>query len=165
MSVILVVMVFGIIEGGLLFRANLALANSADEAARRGSVEGNDPWADYHILEQIQIHSANPGAITKIVIYSAPDSATAPPAACRTASSTALKCNYYTPSDFSRPQSDFGTCLGVDAAWCPSSRDDTLRDADLLGVWIEGNFESPSGALGNLDLEALAVLPLESKGV
>jgi len=37
-SILLAILIFGIIEGGLGFRAKLSLSNAADSAARRGSI-------------------------------------------------------------------------------------------------------------------------------
>lgn len=163
-SIILVILLLGVIEGGLAFRAKLSVANSADEGARRGAVAARDPFADYEVLQQIKAHSIAPETIETIVIYKADNSTSPPPDACKISSSAALGCNHYTASDLIRPRSDFGQCNGLDGAWCPTDRSTDLRTGDLLGVWIDADFDSPSGALGSIDFVETSILPLESKG-
>jgi len=163
-SIILALLVFGIIEGGLAFRAKLSLSNSADEAARRGAVAGNSPYADHDILQQVTVHNASVGTITKVIVFRATDGLTEPPAACHNASSASDQCNTYLPSDFNRSRADFGNCI-IDGAWCPADRSSELRSGDFLGVYVEGRFNSPSGALGHVDLSETSILPLESKGI
>lgn len=164
-SIILVILIFGVVEGGLAFRAKLSVSNSADEGARRGSVAAKDPFADYEVLQQIKAHSISPETITTIVIYKADDSTSPPPDACKVASSSTLECNRYVTTDLLRPRGDFGSCGALDGSWCPSDRSSDLRSGDLLGVWIDAEFDSPSGALGSIDFEEISILPIESKGL
>lgn len=164
-SVVLVLLLFGIIEGGLAFRAKLGLSNSADEAARRGAVAANDPFADWQVLQQILIHSSDGGSsIERVVVFKADSDGSGPPVACIDASSSSHQCNSYGPEDLLRPRSDFGSCGGLDGSWCPNDRSRRLADLDLLGVWVRGRFDSPSGALGTISMVELSIQPLESAG-
>lgn len=163
-SIILAILIFGIIEGGLGFRAKLSLSNAADSAARRGSITANDPFADFEVLNQVERFNAARGNITGVIIFKANGGLTEPPAACLLGASVTDVCNVYTTADLSRPRADFGNCI-VDGGWCPTDRSTDLRDSDYIGVTVTGRFDSPSGALGSFDLSETAVLPLESKGL
>jgi len=164
-AVILMLLLFGIVEGGLAFRAKLGLSNSADEAARRGSVAANDPFADWQILQQVLEHSSDGGSsIERVVIFKADATGNGPAEQCIDASSSASECNSYGASDLLRPRSDFGTCGALDGSWCPNDRSRRLADLDLIGVWVRGRFDSPSGALGSFSMEELSIQALESAG-
>lgn len=163
-AVLLVSLVFGVIEGGLLFRSKLALSNSVDEAARRGSVAADSATADYQILQQILRHSSDGGSsITTVVIYKADPDDVEPSAACRLGQPGRTNCNYYTAADFAREESDFGACGTLDGGWCPTSRDASLA-GDLLGVWVDGDYTPISGIVSDISLTQNAVIPLESAG-
>jgi len=163
-AVLLVTLVIGVIEGGLLFRSKLALSNSVDEAARRGSVAANDPTADYQILQQILTHSADQGdSIRRIVIYKADASDSAPSAGCQRDLPGNRDCNVYSPADFARPESDFGSCGQLDGDWCPTDRDTSLA-GDLLGVWVDGTYATVTGIIDEVSLTQNAIVPLESSG-
>jgi len=162
-AIILFALVFGVIEGGLLFRSKLALSNSADEAARRGSVASNSPSADYEILQQLLEHSADAGSsIQSIVIYRAASPTTGPSAGCIDGTAP-VDCNRYLPADFARPEGDFGSCGALDGGWCPTDRRTDLA-GDLLGVWVEGSHQPVTGFMNEISLTQQAVLPLESIG-
>jgi len=162
-AIVLLTLVFGVIEGGLLFRSKLALSNSADEAARRGSVASNSPNADYEILQQLLRHSADGGgSIDSIVIYRATSPTAGPATGCLDGSAT-IDCNRYVPADFARPESDFGSCGALDGGWCPTDRRTDLA-GDLLGVWVEGSHQPITGFMKEISLTQQAVLPLESIG-
>lgn len=163
-AVILVILIFGIIEGGLLFRAKLALANSTDEAARQASIVGDDPSADYVILQQILRHSADGGgSIERVVVFRAEAPSDGPTETCRDGISTTNECNVYVPEDFERPQSDFGLCGSLDGNWCPTTRDTTVG-GDMVGILIEGTYTPISAIVGAVGLDTEAVMAFESKG-
>jgi len=154
-AIVLFALVFGVIEGGLLFRA--------DEAARRGSVASNNPAADYEILRQLLEHSADGGSsIDSIVIYRASSPSANPPTGCIDGTAP-VDCNRYEAADLARPESDFGSCGPLDGGWCPTDRRTDLA-GDLLGVWVEGSHKPITGFMKEIALTQKAVLPLESTG-
>lgn len=163
-AMILVILIFGIVEGGLLFRAKLALANSTDEAVRQASIVGNRPTADYEILQQVLTHStANASSIDQVVVFRAASPTDRPTESCREGISTTNECNVYIAEDFNRPPSDFGTCGALDGNWCPTSRD-TTTGGDMVGVLIGGTYTPIAAVFGGVGLDTEAVLPFESKG-
>lgn len=163
-AVILVILIFGIIEGGLLFRAKLSLANSTDEAVRHASIVGDMPTADYEILQQILRHSAdNGGSIERVVVFRAAVPSDGPTETCRDGISTTNECNVYVPEDFDRPESDFGVCGALDGNWCPEDRDTTVG-GDMVGIFIKGTYTPISAIVGAVGLDTEAVIPFESKG-
>ncbi len=51
---LLVVLVFGIVEYGLLFKEKLTIAAATSSAARTGATMGNRDAADYRILQALE---------------------------------------------------------------------------------------------------------------
>jgi Flp pilus assembly protein TadG len=115
---VLLALVFGIFEFGLLFRDYLSLSDAVSDGVRWGSLQGDDvryiadpddPDADvavspdYSIVAAIRESTAAlpKDSIERIVVYKARSSRFGSamdqlPAACKTgASSNALKCNVY----------------------------------------------------------------------
>lgn len=163
-SMILILLIFGVIEGGLLFRAKLALSNSTDEAVRSASISGDRGTADYEILQQILKHSADGGAsIERIIVFRASDPTDGPAPTCAAGISTTGECNVYEKDDFVRPETDFGACGALDGNWCPTDRDTTF-DGDLVGVAIQGSYRPIAKIFGDVGLDQEAVLPFESRG-
>lgn len=163
-AIILVVMIFGIIEGGLLFRAKLSLSNSTDEAVRSASIAGNESTADYRILQGIVRNSADGAAsIERVIVFKADSPEANPPETCRDGISTTDQCNVYTAEDFDRPETDFGTCGSLDGNWCPTNRDITLG-GDLIGIQVQGSYTPITAIAGAVGLDQQSILPFESRG-
>lgn len=154
--------VFGIVEVGLLFRSEHSLEHAAAEASRRGSIAGPEPLADFLILEQLQEELADNGdSISRVIVYRAANPEDGPPAGCLSGgTSNVLDCNVYSAADLSRPSSDFGSCV-IDGGWCPTDRNDSLTEPDMLGVWVEGLHTSSLGILNDRTLLHRSVVPLE----
>ena len=162
-SMVLVILIFGVIEGGLLFRSKLALSNSTDEAVRRAAVAGNSGDADWQILQQIVRHSADDAnGVTRVIVYRADDATSEPIPTCSQGISTSGECNVYDSDDFERPSSDFGACGPLDGNWCPTDRD-TTRGGDLVGVMIQGRYAPISGVVSAIGLDQRSVLPFEAE--
>jgi Flp pilus assembly protein TadG len=129
---------FGVVEFGLAFFDYLTTSNMSRVGARTGSTLGHTTAADYQILQQVQAATSGmpTSKIQAIVVYKASTMGAAPATGCKTASSAASKCNFYTPSNFSTPLTTFD-CTTIDQYWCPTTRKDAASDPpDYLGVYI-----------------------------
>ncbi len=158
-----ILIVFGIIEVGLTFRAQHSLDHGTAQAARAGTVAGPSALADYKVLEVLQDELASSADdIDRVVIYKATQPDQDPPAACLVGqpSSPALACNVYLPADLNRAEADFGSCT-LERSWCPTDRVATLNNPDYLGVWVQAQHRSPTGILPDRTITERMVLPLE----
>jgi hypothetical protein len=153
-------LIFGILEFGLLFRNSLTTNNAAQQGARAASVGGRSPDADYLILRSLEHGLAAMGLETldHVVVFEATGPDTQVPAACLTASQTAV-CNRYTAADFFKEIDDPSTgadtgnfrcgASSVDRFWCPSDRDSSLASADYVGVHVQTRHHFITGLFGD----------------
>ena len=146
----------GVIEFGLGFFDYLTTANMSRVGARTGSTLGQDPLADYQLLQKVsQSISGMPVAnIQFVVVYKATAIGAQPTASCLTASVSTV-CNRYTVADFSKASSQFGCGAGEpDALWCPTSRkvgggaSVTTGPPDYLGVYVRVIHPNITGMFG-----------------
>jgi hypothetical protein len=179
---VFLLLVFGILEFGLVFRAYLAVGDTASEGARVGAIQGPDPTtaganADFSIVKAVRENTASLelDSIERIVVFrGAPSSAGAPldqvPDACKDGASVAGSCNVYPArASFYAVQegdTDYFDCSagGLSCAWDPSTRNNGPRVADIeyLGVYIRYRHPFATGLFGNeLNLEAASILRLE----
>ena len=156
----------GVIEFGLAFFDYLTTSNMSRVGARTGSTLGHTTAADYQILQQVKAATSSMPAnsIQAIVVYKASGIGGAPPAGCKTASSAANKCNFYTPSNFSTPLTTFN-CTTIDQYWCPTTRKDAASDPpDYLGVYIRVLHPNITKLFGNSYLyEDYTVIRIEAQ--
>ena len=98
-----------VVEFGLIFFEYLTTSSATRNGAHIGSTAGNDPLADYQILQKIRSSSSTmpSGEIQTIVIYKASATNSAVPSACLSGAVSGT-CNYYSGSDLTRPSTDFG---------------------------------------------------------
>ena len=171
---VLLLLVFGIFEFGLLMRDNLTLANTTRVGARSAATLGNEPTADHGILRAIRHASkALPvRQIDRIVVFNAGGPNGTPTASCMagTPSSTpGAQCNVYTVDDLDLPASDFG-CLptrDLDRYFCPVDRKVAQSAAnggppDYVGIWIQATHGWVTGLWGDaLTITDLSVTRLE----
>jgi hypothetical protein len=94
--------------------------------------------------------------IDRIVVYKGTSVDATVPNECLTASrGVADRCNVYYPSDFGRPESDFGCDTGeIDRNWCPSTRKVARSAAnggppDYVGVWVRVRHAYVTGLFGS----------------
>ncbi len=168
-SPVLILIVFGIIEYGLLFRDYLTVANTTRTGARVGSAAGSIASADFEILQSLkQAAAALPGgagAIQTISIFKSSASGGELPSGCQTGSVSGA-CNVYTSADLTRPITDFG-CAGSapDRFWCPTVRSDVQSAGlDYVGVYIETEHDFLTSMFGSSkSLEDTVVMRLEPK--
>src|SRR3954447_16440050 len=138
---VLCMLIFGMIEYGLLFRDYLTVANVTRTGARVSSASGNLDTTDYSVLQAVKgAAGALPGgvaSIEKIVVYKTTSTDGAPPANCVSGGSQAGSCNVYTgiQARDSVP-AQFGCATGdLDIVWCPTTRDVTQTSGIYVGVW------------------------------
>ncbi len=142
-------LVFGIMEIGLYMNDDLAVGHSVRSGSRMASASGNDVMADYGVIQSIrkEITALDEDEIEAIVVYKASGVGTEPSASCQVASVSGA-CNFYTPTDFTRPRTQWGcvSSLSPDRFWCPNTRDVSRSDGpaagdvlgtDYVGVWIK----------------------------
>jgi TadE-like protein len=141
---LLLLLVFGMIEFGYLFKDSLTAANASRAGARVGSSAVNDPLADFNILKAVQA-AGNLAHIQKVVVFKADGPDGAVPGACQNGA-VAGECNYYTAADLAIDQATFSSPgYSADDAWPSSSRVCSLSapgGPDYLGVWIEAHHSS-----------------------
>jgi len=159
----LILLLFMILEGGLLLRAHAEVGSTVSGAVRSGSIAGAAGSADHEILQHINARSSSPGNIRKVVIFHAQPGDDGPPSLCLSAPSSSLgaECNVYTASDLTSGASAFG-CSGNDRFWCPTQRQTGIENPDYVGVYVETEHRLVSGILSRVFvLSDSAILPLE----
>jgi hypothetical protein len=172
---VFLLMLFGILEYGLLFRDNLTTNNASQEGARAASVGGRAPQADYLTLETIEHGIAAMGLerLNYVVVFNATTVGYELPDGhlCHTQSVTDV-CNRYVPADFALelvdgvgdPTGAFGCVTGsADSAWCPTSRRAGLGDdSDLVGLYVNTTHDYLTGFFGETQiLDATTVIRVE----
>ena len=165
-AVVLFVLIFGLIEGGLLVRARNAMNSTADEAARRGAIAANDPAADWMILQQLRARGALAAAdVNYVVVYLAADGAALPSETCLAGTPVDGECNVYERADFEIAASAFNCSdAGLDANWCPTDRAADTTAFESLGVWIDATYTGFSHVFGDVGLNAGSAQPIEGSG-
>ena len=176
-SVVLFIIIFGLIEGGLLVRARNSVRSAADEGARRGAIAADQQTADWQILQQLRVRGAlSSSRINYVVVFAAEDSTDTPTSGCLAGIPETDVCNVYEREEFELPSSSFGCLDGnLDANWCPSDRAQDTAGFEYIGVYINASYKGLTGVFGFIDrdgsvpdgdvgLEAVSVLPLEGSG-
>ncbi len=160
---LLLMLIFGMIEFGFLFKDSLTVANAARAGARVGSSAGNDPLADYNILKSVQGASGLTN-VKKIVVFKASGPTGTIPAQCMTGPVAGV-CNYYVGADLSIDQVTFLSAgYTKDDSWPAASRVTSLAapgGPDYIGVWLEVHHTSMTKLWGDKDIHDTAVMRLE----
>jgi hypothetical protein len=136
---LLVLLVLGIAEFGMGWRDRITVQNAVRSAARTASALGDDPTADYQLLQNLRagLDTQTLANVKVIVVYNSKFKDGKIPTACRNSSQTGL-CNRYTAADLAAPLSSFGCDVGdLDFGWCPTSRNVSGTDPDYVGIYIE----------------------------
>lgn len=152
-------LIFGILEMGLLYRDSLTNTNATKEGARAASVNGTNSDADFLILRSVN-HGIEPIGLTNldmVVVFKASGPGDEVPEECKTSAQPGT-CNRYTRSDFFRPirtaggdaTGNFGCSAGVsvDRHWCPASRNTRLGESEYVGVYIQSRHDYITGFFG-----------------
>ncbi|HVC71461.1 MAG TPA: TadE family protein [Acidimicrobiales bacterium] len=179
---VFMLLLFGMIEFGFIFKDSLTLSTMVQTGARTGAVIGNgsSPSADYEILSTMAAESKALNAqVQSVVIFDANSAVagvplSAVPAQCLSASVNAL-CNYYSASDWQdivtgaeTGQHFAGACSSScwDALWPPSSRQVAESSnggtgPDFLGIYITAHHTKITGFFGSVDLHETDIIRLE----
>lgn len=162
-SVFFFLLIFGLIDGGLLIRARSVTSDAADDAARRGAVAAGAETADFQILQQVKATGVHESArLNHVVIYRVDPDRSGPSEACRGGAAVTNECNVYSRAELDTPLGAFGCgSPELDGSWCPDRR---LADGDHLGVWIDVTYNSLTGFGGDWTFGSSAELPLEQRG-
>ena len=164
----LLLLIFGIFEGGFAMRDLVSIRNTAEDAAREGSVGANSTLADFKLLKEAKARITSARSdIDYIVVYKATGPGQEPTATCKAGVASAIdKCNVYLPADFNRTSADFGCGFGSrDASWCPTTRNSTLTNPDWIGVYVKAKHKPLSGFFpGTMTITRTFVVPLERGG-
>ena len=157
----LVTLLFAIIEGGYLLRTHLSFGAAVEDSVRRASVVGDDPKADYYILQALgEDLELAPEDVRRIVIFKPSNPRQGPPSSCVAGTPSAV-CNVYSGADLERDAGTFGIG-GIDSHWDPTSRSIDLDNPDLIGIYVEVRHNMLTHFFGaGFDLRQVAVLPLE----
>jgi len=164
---VVLLLIMGMIEFGLLFRDYLTVANTTRSGARVGSAAGSDSGADYDILQSVRGASSalDDDTIEQIIIFKATSPTGGVPEACKT-TTVADVCNRYTTSDLTRPENQFGCgSTAPDRFWCPAGRVDRQSGPpDWVGVYVKVRHHYVTGMFGSTRMiEDTTIMRLEPK--
>jgi len=165
-AVVLFTLIFGLVEGGLLVRANNSVESSTDEAARRGAIAGDAAGADWMVLQQLRVRGLLAVAdVNHVVVYKADSSSSTPSETCRAGTPVAGECNVYGQEDFVLASGVFNCSdTNLDANWCPALRADSPDEFEYLGVWVDATHRGLTGIFGEIGIQSQSVLPIEGRG-
>lgn len=152
-TVVFMSVLFGVVEFGLAFKDYLSMAAAVRDGTRAASTYGTATTTDYSVIQDVlkRMPAVNKNQVLGIVIFrgtATTSTVDSIDSRCTTQSVSGV-CNFYGPSDLSRPSSDFtGGSTAPDAAWPPSSRKDKLSGPpDYIGVWAKINHNGLTGFL------------------
>lgn len=166
---LIVMLVLGTMEFGMLYQDANHLERSVQTAARVGASMATNGFADYEILRSLDssLSKLNKADVKKIVVYRSTASNGAVPPACLTASTTpatsahgvstsSVRCNVYVQAQMAQANPTVGfpstsitrpSCAGGwDVNWCPSTRRRNIPP-DFLGVYVEVEYEPVTNLL------------------
>ncbi len=141
----LFMLAFGLLETGMGWRNAITVTSAARQGARVSSHLGVNPQADREGLLAVQaVMGSDMDQVELVIFYEATASGDMPPG-CLT-NSISGKCNRYTPAMIGDLGNDAAWgCASHDGDWCPVGRDDDVRTADHLGVYIQFQHEYFTG--------------------
>ena len=151
--------VFGGIEIGLMFRSHLALQDMSRSAARVASIQRDAPEADRAILERVKAGASSlNGDVKKVIIFHAPTLDAELPASCINAldipASQSGLCNAYDASYVDVAGSGTGT---LEAGLTAAERSQWQN----LGVYIEYEYTYVTGFFDSITLSSTTVEVVE----
>lgn len=139
-------LLFGILEYGLLFGDDMRLANSLRSGARTAaaltSLNASD---DYAVLKAVQAGSGKVAPqIQLLVIYKSNGPSDVPTKACEEGLSQPGECNVYTQNDFNMTETQL-EATGASNSWPPDER---IPGTDYIGVWAKVDHKWITGFFG-----------------
>lgn len=154
------VLIFGVLEMGLLVNSYLSTSNMTRTSTRVASAVGDQYEADLAILNSVTSGDSMmvSGTLRTVVVFLASGPDAEVPAACK-AASVVGSCNRYTGADLAGslalpPESTQFGCgpAAQDRFWCPNDRKRDLQGPksppDHVGVWIEVEHRYLTGIFG-----------------
>ena len=165
LSPVFLFIVLATVEYGFFFSSYLSVGRATTDAARAASVLGNNPTADYQIVQSIKASTAAlaPSDVKKIIVFKAMNGfGSTVPAACQPTvdapiAVTGSDCNGYTGSaSFNVAEVRFG-CVApnnLSQGYCPTSRKVAFTapqpaplppGPDYIGVYIRYNHTMLTG--------------------
>ncbi len=183
-------LVFGILEFGLIFKDHLSIESVSTTSARSASTLGSHGEADYQILQQINRRALGVprSSIHTIVVWHATGPGDTVPAGCKAGNGSVGStvggrdfvgaCNVYDYNDFAWDVEDFDCNVTTepppigpaDHFWCPEDRKDTVLDApegsDYIGIYVAADYDYITGMFGDsTTLSASTIIPIEPAGL
>ncbi|MEM7275877.1 MAG: TadE family protein [Actinomycetota bacterium] len=168
---VFLLVVFSILEMGLLFRDSLTTDNASREGARAASTRGAQLDADYFVLRTVEhgMEAMGLERLQYVVVFRATSPDDTLPAGCEVSSQAGL-CNRYTAADFFAELDDAAgndtgnfRCGTLDSAWCPSTRETSLSaGTDFVGIHVQTRHDFITGFFsGGTDLGETTIIRLE----
>ena len=142
---LLLMLLFGIIEFGFMFKDTLTLANSSRAGSRMASAAAADPLADFYVLQAVKGASGTFTSVQQVIVFRATSPTSTVPASCLS-SAVAGVCNVYNQTDMAISQATFqGAGYTKDDAWAAATRVTSIRAVngpDFLGVYVKAQHNS-----------------------
>ncbi|NNF54930.1 MAG: pilus assembly protein [Acidimicrobiales bacterium] len=150
---IVMVLIFGIFEGGLFMLSYLSLEDVSRDSAREMSIHGMQTDAEQIVVDEIKsrLDVVDDGAVQKVIIYRATTVKDGPSAACLAAAppgNAVAGCSVYTATELANP---------VTCGWCSTDR----VGGELAGVYIEMEYTSVTSIFPSTTIDSFSVLRLE----
>ena len=163
---LLILLVFGIVEYGLLFKEKLTVASATTSAARTGATMGTRETADIRILEAIEaglFESVDSSVLISVQIFSAHPTtgATIAGKVNTYAFTPGVPCRWTPCPDPEDPGFNYG------GPWIPAVRDTTLEPGgggvEVLGIRVQYHHTSVTNLIPGVDrdLTEIARIRLE----
>lgn len=162
---LLILLVFGIVEYGLLFKEKLTVASATTSAARTGATMGTLEAADFRILEAIEaglFNQVDSSVLISVEVFRADPVTGAKTGDVNFYSFTPVTACRWTPC----PDPTDATFM-YGGSWIPAGRDTTLEPTgggvDLLGIQVNYHHTSVTNLIPGVDrdLTEIARIRLE----
>lgn len=138
----LIMLLLGILEGGVLIRNRNQIANAVESATRRAHISANKATADERILKTIKDHALGPPLIEKVVVFRVKvdeltETLTEISSDCAAGIADSGKCNVYSGHDLGKSAGALNS-----SSWPPASREGA---PEYIGVLVIAKHDSPTG--------------------
>jgi Flp pilus assembly protein TadG len=171
-GIIFFLTIFAIVDFSMAFYSKNSIQEISLAAARTAAAQADDPLADYQTLQKVVDAKGafSTSQLTSVTIYRATGPSSHISTGCKTASSSGA-CNFYVPSDLSRPSTDFGCgTSSPDRYWCPTSRQASSTYSsgstvgpEYVGVYVRGSYTSLTGVVANKTFETDTIIRIEPR--
>ncbi len=175
---LLLMLSLGAAEVGVAWQNTTGVVQASATGARTVTQIGPELEADRLALRSIRAGLDDDWSrVQRVVVYRATAGGDGrPPAACVASGVTVgpagANCNVYDGADLAdvdnpaRFHTGTGCGGGRSSSWCPTGRNNSLRNAEYVGVWIEYENDWITGALpfvGSYTVEQYTVLRMEPR--